>query len=332
YFLVYDGTNFQMIGDGGGWGGITGTLADQTDLQTALDTKENIISGITLTGANTKTGTASPVPTAYTTNEKYLVYNSTVNMGVVTVNLNGLGAKAVTKNGTTALASGDMAAGAFYLLAYDGTRFQIVGLVGIPTSGQVTLTGDLNLLGGGSNNMAIGTSLSKIQNLQFNAATGITVAAPIILLDAGASGVSVETDGDFIITDTRATKKGIQTAETGYVTDDRSYTDKEYVDDALTLKADLALLDPTASSGTSIAFDLPRTYGYSSDETGNITLNATGLREGVTQLLIHNDSSEPTFGSEFLIISGEYTINVDNYIMFHAVKSDLILVTISQEL
>jgi hypothetical protein len=91
-----------------------------------------------------------------------------------------------------------------------------------------------------------------------------------------------------------------------------------------------SLIVPVSSSGTAIAFDVPRTYGYSADETGNITLNSTGLREGVTQLIIHNHSVEPTFGAEFTVIGGTYTTGVDNYILCHAVKSNLILVTISQ--
>lgn len=91
-------------------------------------------------------------------------------------------------------------------------------------------------------------------------------------------------------------------------------------------------LKPTASTGTAIAFDTPRTYGYATAETGNITLNDTGLIEGMVQLLIHNDSSEPTFGSEFKIISGAYAANEDNYIFMLAVKSNLILVTITQEI
>lgn len=56
--LVYDGTKFQIIGDGGAgggggtWGSITGTLSSQTDLQTALDDKWSLTSGGTLTGNN----------------------------------------------------------------------------------------------------------------------------------------------------------------------------------------------------------------------------------------------------------------------------------------
>lgn len=89
---------------------------------------------------------------------------------------------------------------------------------------------------------------------------------------------------------------------------------------------------PTDSTGTAIAFDAPRTYGISVPETGNITLNSSGLVKGVTQLIIHNHSSEPTFGSEFKIISGAYVTSEDNYIFCHAVSASLILVTISQEI
>lgn len=97
------------------------------------------------------------------------------------------------------------------------------------------------------------------------------------------------------------------------------------------LKVALGIGPPIASSGTVIAFDKPRTYGYSTAETGNVTLNATGLVEGMTQLLIHNHSSEPTFPATMKIVGGAYVISVNNYIVLYAVKSDLILVTISQE-
>jgi len=47
--------------------------------------------------------------------------------GASTVAVDGLAATAITKGGATAVASGDIVSGAFYWLAYDGTRFQIVG-------------------------------------------------------------------------------------------------------------------------------------------------------------------------------------------------------------
>ena len=106
-------------------------------------------------------------------------------------------------------------------------------------------------------------------------------------------------------------------------------TDQTDLDTALDAKLDAASV---ASTGTSIAFDKTRTYGEVTPETGNITLDATGLIKGITQLVIHNHSSEPTFGAEFKVIGGEYTINETNYIFMNAVTSGLILVTISQEI
>lgn len=87
---------------------------------------------------------------------------------------------------------------------------------------------------------------------------------------------------------------------------------------------------PDHRSGTAIQFDAPAIYGYESAETGDITLNDSELIEGLTQLLIHNDSAEPAFETEFKIISGEYVTEVDNYILLLSVKPNLILVTISQ--
>jgi len=91
-------------------------------------------------------------------------------------------------------------------------------------------------------------------------------------------------------------------------------------------------LAATDTTGTAIAFAVPQIYGsIGSPETGNITINTTGLVKGMTQLLIHNNGTEPTYGSEITIISGAYATGEANFIMLMAVSSSLILVTISQE-
>jgi hypothetical protein len=94
----------------------------------------------------------------------------------------------------------------------------------------------------------------------------------------------------------------------------------------------LSSLLPAQRTVTAIQFDRPATYGYTTAETGNITLNSTGFQENVTQLLIHNHTSTPTFDSNFVIIGGQYVVSDTNYIYMHAVKSNLILATISQEI
>jgi hypothetical protein len=91
-----------------------------------------------------------------------------------------------------------------------------------------------------------------------------------------------------------------------------------------------AAFAPIPSTGTAIVFDIPRHYGDVTAETGNITLNSSGLIKGITQLARHNNSSTPSFGSEFKVISGAYVINVDNYIFMYAYSSSIIFVTITQ--
>jgi len=59
----------------------------------------------------------------------------------VTLNLNGLGAKTVTKKGTLVLAAGDILAGQVITVVYDGARFQITNAVYLsapPPIGDVT--------------------------------------------------------------------------------------------------------------------------------------------------------------------------------------------------
>ncbi len=61
-----------------------------------------------------------------------MVANS--NTGAVTLNIDGLGAKSIKKNGSEALASGDITAGKIVPLIYDGVNFQVVGGSGNATS------------------------------------------------------------------------------------------------------------------------------------------------------------------------------------------------------
>jgi hypothetical protein len=84
----------------------------------------------TAAGTDTYTATLSPAITAYAATQKYFIQFTNANTGAATLNFNGLGAKAIVKNGTTALSSGDIAAGQIYQLHYDGTNLQIVGSIG----------------------------------------------------------------------------------------------------------------------------------------------------------------------------------------------------------
>lgn len=110
------------IGSAGGSGGGGGSV---TVTESIIAAAENIAS-IGGTG-NAITGITSPSYSALASGflVRYIPSNS--NSGATTLNVNGTGAKAVTKNGTTALVGGELVAGIAYLLLYDGTRWQIIG-------------------------------------------------------------------------------------------------------------------------------------------------------------------------------------------------------------
>lgn len=79
-------------------------------------------------GTNTITASTSPATTAYTAGQTYRFTAAGANTGAVTININSLGAKSITKNGATALISGDIPSGAVCEITYDGTQFQLINI------------------------------------------------------------------------------------------------------------------------------------------------------------------------------------------------------------
>lgn len=77
--------------------------------------------------ADVITLTPSPPITAYTAGLTFRFIASGANTTNVTVNISDLGHKAITKNGTTALAAGDIPSGMMVQITYDGTRFILTG-------------------------------------------------------------------------------------------------------------------------------------------------------------------------------------------------------------
>ena len=117
---------------------------------------------ITVAGTDTITGTVSPSLTAYTAGQIFSFVVGTTNTGAVTLNIDGLGAKAVTRTGAIALVAGAMVTGQVALVEYDGTRFQLLDpnaftdllISGVLTYGGVTLTNAVT----GTGKMVLDTS------------------------------------------------------------------------------------------------------------------------------------------------------------------------------
>ena len=108
--------------------------------------------GATVGGSgNAITVTLVPAVAAYAAGQKFSFIAGAANTGGVTVNINGIGAKAITKVGTTALVANDILAASLVEMEYDGTRFQLLSPIGTDPTGTYlplaggTLTGDLNM-------------------------------------------------------------------------------------------------------------------------------------------------------------------------------------------
>ena len=136
-------------------------------------------------GTNAITATASLGMSAYVTGQRFFFVAAAANTGAVTLNINAIGVKSVTKNGTTALVAGDIAINAVTQVVYDGTQFQLLnpasvaanvssfsaGSTGLTpstaTTGAVTLAGTLAVANGGTglatltaNNVMLGNGTS----------------------------------------------------------------------------------------------------------------------------------------------------------------------------
>lgn len=75
-------------------------------------------------GTNTVTATLTNLA-AYVAGQVFTLVPAVTNTGAVTLNINALGAIAITKGGATALSGGELVVGAAYQLVYDGTKFLI---------------------------------------------------------------------------------------------------------------------------------------------------------------------------------------------------------------
>lgn len=88
-----------------------------------------------------------------------------------------------------------------------------------------------------------------------------------------------------------------------------------------------------STTGTVVTFVTDRVYGtIASPETGNITADVTGAQIGVTNIIIHNSGTAPTFGVEFkkLSGSGNYVTSQVNYIYCTFINSTEIIYSINQ--
>lgn len=176
--VIADLTNDRLrLGDG--------ILAGGHLQASAKDVQNNtFVAGSAGGTANALTLTLSPAPTSYVTNMAVTFRATAANTGGATLNVNGLGAinlRKVSSGSIVALASGDIANGAYYTAIYDGTNFIITNI----SSGGVTSvsgTGGIISSGGSTPSISIDTnnalgvgSIGIFQSVSVAVAAGATV-------------------------------------------------------------------------------------------------------------------------------------------------------------
>lgn len=122
-----------------------GAGTDATDAANLSQVQSTVVKLIgSVSGTNTITGSLTPALGAYAAGQMFYFVAAGDNTGAVTLNINSLGAKNVTKNGSTALSAAEIKSGQTVAVIYDGTRFQmvnpvVVGLVGVTSSSLTAL-------------------------------------------------------------------------------------------------------------------------------------------------------------------------------------------------
>lgn len=105
------------------WGGITGTITDQTDLVSYIDDQRYTIfkQFTTATSTTAYTGTPNPTISAYSNYQVFQVKAHATSTGLSTLNLAGLGAKKMYTTPTTQATTGDVVINTIYFFIYDST-------------------------------------------------------------------------------------------------------------------------------------------------------------------------------------------------------------------
>jgi hypothetical protein len=90
-------------------------------------------------GTNTVTGIAGLSMSALVAGQTFRFVAAATNTSGVTLNINSIGAKAITKNGTTALIANDILINSVVEVIYDGTQFQLLNPANTIPSGLITM-------------------------------------------------------------------------------------------------------------------------------------------------------------------------------------------------
>ncbi len=148
-----------------------GTVAtDAATLSQVQSTAAKLLNSVS--GVDTITAAGTPSVSAYAAGQMFYFVAAGDNTGAVTINIDSLGAKSVTRDGAVALAAGDIKNGEVVVIVYDGTRFQVVS--------QLNSSGDARFANVSiTSALYVGGVATIVGNANFNASVSIASALSI---------------------------------------------------------------------------------------------------------------------------------------------------------
>ncbi len=152
--------------------GVGSAATDSANLSQVQSTVTKLLTSVS--GTDTITAVGAPVVAAYAAGQMFYFVATGDNTGAVTLNIDSLGAKAVTRDGSTALVAADIKSGEVIVVVYDGTRFQVVSQLnsaGNATFANVSITSALNV--GGVATFSAGTAAAPSITTTGDTNTGI---------------------------------------------------------------------------------------------------------------------------------------------------------------
>jgi hypothetical protein len=223
-----------------------GTVA--TDAAQYGQLQANATTIATVTGTDTLAGSLTPALTAYATGNLFSFVATGTNTGAATININSLGAKSITKSGTTALVAGDIVSGQVYLIEYDGTRFQLI-------NPSIT-SGTVSTISFGSTGLTPSTATNG----------AVTVAGTLAIANGG-TGANTLAGANIAVVNVANTFTGTQTFS----------GTSSVLSMVLNNVAEVATVSATAATGT-IAYDITTqsVLYYTSNASANWTVNFRG--------------------------------------------------------
>ena len=177
--------------------GVGSAATDSANLSQVQSTVTKLLTSVS--GTDTITAVGAPVVAAYAAGQMFYFVATGDNTGAVTLNIDALGAKAVTRDGSVALAAGDIKSGEVVVVVYDGTRFQVVSQLnsaGNATFANVSITSALNV--GGVATFAAGSAAAPSITTTGDTNTGIffPAADTIAFTEGGVEAARFDSSGN----------------------------------------------------------------------------------------------------------------------------------------